>query len=372
VLLPVAVAVVTVAGTLAAARGQPAARPLDALGVALLLAGPLALAVRRAYPATTLAVAVLAVGGYLAAGYPWGPVFLASIAALCSAVVNGHRVGAYGVGGTAFVLLLVLHLVRTPDAGLPLVGAAAWLSFLVAVVAAAEWWRARRERVAQARATEHEVARRQVSEERLRIARELHDAVGHHVSLINVQAGVALYLLDRDVEQARSALAMIASSSKALLADMRATLGVLRGVDEEPPRAPVAGLARLDDLVAENLAAGLAVAVQVRGARRPLPAAVDLAAYRIVQEALTNTRRHSGAARAQVVVTYADDGLSVEVCDDGTGPPPRAAEGNGLPGMRERAAVLGGTMVAGPGEGGGFRVAAHLPIPPTQDTDDGP
>jgi signal transduction histidine kinase len=217
--------------------------------------------------------------------------------------------------------------------------------------------------MAQIRATEREVARRQVSDERLRIARELHDAVGHHVSLINVQAGVALYLLDRDVEQARSALAAITSSSKALLADMRTTLGVLRGADEEPSRAPVAGLARLDDLVAENLGAGLVVTVQVREDRRALPAAVDLAAYRIVQEALTNTRRHSGASRALVVVGYTDDGLSVEICDDGTGrPPSTGAEGNGLPGMRERAAVLGGTLVAGPGERGGFRVAAHLPV----------
>jgi signal transduction histidine kinase len=144
-----------------------------------------------------------------------------------------------------------------------------------------------------------------------------------------VQAGVALYLLDRDVEQARSALAAITSSSKALLANMRTTLGVLRGADEEPSRAPVAGLARLDDLVAENLGAGLVVTVQVRGDRRALPAAVDLAAYRIVQEALTNTRRHSGASRALVVVGYTDDGLSVEICDDGTGRPARAARATG-------------------------------------------
>jgi signal transduction histidine kinase len=187
------------------------------------------------------------------------------------------------------------------------------------------------------------------------------------MSLINVQAGVALHLMDDDPEQARTALAAIKQSSGQLLREMRATLGVLRGVDEDPPRGPVAGLARLDDLLAENRAAGLPVVLEVTGERRALPPSVDHAAYRIVQEALTNTRRHAGSATATVRVRYDEDGVSVEVEDDGAGPPGTGATtdlprgGNGIPGMRERALALGGSLSVGPRTGGGFQVHARLP-----------
>jgi signal transduction histidine kinase len=191
----------------------------------------------------------------------------------------------------------------------------------------------------------------------------LHDSLGHHVSLINVQAGVALHLMDDDPEQARSALAAIKRSSGELLREMRATLGILRGVDEGPPRTPVAGLARLEDLLAENRSAGLPVELEIVGAQRDLPPIVDQAAYRIVQESLTNTRRHAGPAHARVRLEYADEGLLVQVDDDGLGAPAHTepSGGNGLPGMRERATSLGGTLTAGPRPGGGFRVEAHLP-----------
>jgi signal transduction histidine kinase len=169
--------------------------------------------------------------------------------------------------------------------------------------------------------------------------------------------------MDDDPEQARSALAAIKTSSGELLREMRATLGVLRGVDEGPPRTPVAGLARLDDLVAENRSAGLPVEVEVAGAPRELPPSVDQAAYRIVQESLTNARKHAGPASAHVRLGYTDDGLSIQVDDDGRGPatPGEPSGGDGLPGMRERATALGGTLTAGPRAGGGFRVEAHLP-----------
>ena len=364
--LPAAVAAFTIVGTFAAARGQPLARPLDALGIVLLLAGPAALVVRRWYPPAALAVAAGAACVYLALDYPYGPVFLAGIVALCSAVVSGHRAGAYVVTAVAFLVLLTVHLLRNPGEPLPLFGAGGWLSSLAIVIAACEWWRARQERMAQVRLAEEEAQRRRGSEERLRIARDLHDALGHHVSLINVQAGVALHLMDDDPEQARSALAAIKQSSGQLLREMRATLGVLRGVDEEPPRGPVSGLARLDDLLAENRSAGLPVELEVVGAARELPAGVDHAAYRIVQEALTNTRRHAGAARACVRVHYDDEGVTVRVEDDGRGPfagnaTPDGGGGNGLPGMRERALALGGSLAAGPREGGGFQVHARLP-----------
>jgi signal transduction histidine kinase len=363
--LPLAVGAFTVIGTFRAAEGQPFARPLDALGVALLLAGAVALLVRRRYPAGVLGIAAAAVWVYLGLDYPYGPVFLAGLVAMCSAVVSGHRRSAYLVTGAAFAALLVLHLVRNPGESPPLFGAGGWLSSLAIVIAVCEWWRARRERLAQVRLAQEEAERRRGSEERLRIARDLHDSLGHHVSLINVQAGVALHLMDDDPEQARSALAAIKRSSGELLREMRATLGVLRGVDEGPPRTPVAGLARLEDLLAENRSAGLPVELEVVGAQRELPPIVDQAAYRIVQESLTNTRRHAGPAHAHVRLEYADDGLLVQVDDDGLGAPVHTepSGGNGLPGMRERATALGGTLTAGPRPGGGFRVDAQLPAP---------
>ncbi|TQM02091.1 sensor histidine kinase [Pseudonocardia kunmingensis] len=365
VVLPLAVGAFSVVGTFGAARGQPVARPLDALGVALLLTGAAALVVRRRHPTEVLAVAATAAGLYLGLGYPYGPVFLASLVALCSAVLAGHRRGAYAVTATAFVALLVVHLIRFPDQPLPLFGAGGWLSSLAVVIALCEWWRARRERLAQEQLTREETERRRGSEERLRIARDLHDSLGHHVSLINVQAGVALHLMDDDPEQVRFALAAIKQSSGELLREMRSTLGVLRGVDEGPPRTPVAGLARLEDLLAENRAAGLPVELEVVGERRELPPSVDQAAYRIVQESLTNTRRHAGPARARVALHYTGDDLEVRVEDDGPGAPApaEAPGGNGLPGMRERAAALGGTLDAGPRPTGGFRVHARLPAP---------
>jgi signal transduction histidine kinase len=369
--LPFAVAAFTLLGTFGAARGQPLARPLDALGIALLLAGSAALVVRRWYPPGALGVAALTACAYLALGYPYGPVFLAGIVALCSSVVSGHRLGAYVVTAAAFVLLLTLHLLRNPEQPLPLFGAGGWLSSLAVVIAACEWWRARMERIAQLRLAEEEAHRRRGSEERLRIARDLHDALGHHVSLINVQAGVALHLMDDDPEQARSALAAIKQSSGQLLREMRATLGVLRGVDEAPPRGPVSGLARLNDLLDENRSAGLPVELEVVGVPRELPPSVDHAAYRIVQEALTNTRRHAGSAQASVRVRYDDSGITVQVDDDGAGSTDAHTAatdvpggGNGLPGMRERALALGGSLSAGPREGGGFHVQARLPAAP--------
>jgi signal transduction histidine kinase len=361
IVLPLAVGAFTVMGTFGASRGQPFARPIDALGIALLLAGAAALVLRRRYPAGVLGFAAAAAGTYLGLGYPYGPVFLAGLVALCSAVVSGHRRSAYLVTGAAFVALLALHFLRFPDQPLPLFGAGGWLSSLAIVIAVCEWWRARRERAVQERLARDEAERRRGSEERLRIARDLHDSLGHHVSLINVQAGVALHLMDDDREQARSALAAIKKSSGELLREMRATLGVLRGVDEGPPRTPVAGLARLDDLVAENRSAGLPVEFEVEGTRRELSPSIDQAAYRIVQESLTNARKHAGPAHAHVRLRYADDSLSIQVDDDGRGVAAEPSGGNGLPGMRERATALGGTLTAGPRAEGGFRVEAHLP-----------
>jgi signal transduction histidine kinase len=209
-----------------------------------------------------------------------------------------------------------------------------------------------------------EEARRRTSDERLRIARELHDVVAHNISLINVQAGSALHLMDQQPERARAALSAIKDASKETLVELRSVLGVLRQVDEEAPRSPAPGLAHLDDVVARANSAGLPVQVEVEGAANGLPPGVDRAAYRIVQEALTNVTRHAGPARAMVRISYGERDLVVQVDDDGIGAPGNGvvSPGNGILGMRERAAALGGEVQAGPRPDGGFRVRAWLPV----------
>ncbi|WP_214402329.1 sensor histidine kinase [Pseudonocardia lacus] len=374
----VLVAVVLLVGTRGAAASQPTARPLDLLADALLVACSLVLALRARHPSAVLIVSTALVLVFLALGYPFGPLFLAPLVALCSAVLAGHRRVPYTTTALAVLGLAAVHMLRNPGA-LPLAGTAAWVAALVAVIAACEGWRARRERILQADAAREEAALRKRSDERLRIAQELHDVLGHHVSLINVQAGVALYLMDDDPEQARTALTAIKQSSRDLLREMRATLGVLRGVDAAPPHHPVPGLADLQELVGDACAAGLAVRVEVEGPAVELPPGVDRAAYRIVQEALTNTRRHSGAATATVRLRYTADELTVRVDDDGGGTRPTRgamhgavdvddgvsgdAGGSGVAGMRERAQSLGGTSRIGPRPDGGFRVEVRLPLP---------
>jgi signal transduction histidine kinase len=219
----------------------------------------------------------------------------------------------------------------------------------------AEMMKVRAER-AKAKA---EQERRQASEERLRMARELHDVLGHHLSLINVQAGVGLHLMNNRPEQAREALTAIKTASAEALREVRAVLGVLRPEEEAAPRQPALGLDRLDELTAD---AGLPVTATVSGQRRPLPAEVDRAAYRIVQEALTNVRKHAAPeATAEVTVDYAADGLHLSIRNDGTATAEPAGDGSGIAGMRARAEALGGRLQAGPVATGGFLVTAVLP-----------
>lgn len=228
----------------------------------------------------------------------------------------------------------------------------------------AEAVRIRRERVAEALRMREEERRRRASEERLRIARELHDALGHHLSLINVQSGVALHLGEGLPEQARSSLAAIKEASKEALTELPSVLDILRQDGEQAPRSPISTLARLNELVSQAAAAGLEVRAETEGEARPLPFGVDVAAFRIVQEALTNVTRHAGQATATVRVSYGDRDITVEVDDDGRGPVARQAPGygRGILGMRERVAALGGDLEAGPRPGGGFHVRARLPL----------
>lgn len=201
----------------------------------------------------------------------------------------------------------------------------------------------------------------------MRIARELHDVVGHHLSLINVQSAAALRRLrkhpDNGAQSAQDALGAIKDTSRDALRELRATLGVLRQVDEMAPVAPTAGLDRLGELVASARLAGLDVRVRCSGEREQLPTEVDLAAYRIVQESLTNVSRHAHATVVTVGIHREARQVTVEVTDNGQGPAVAngAAPGNGIRGMRERAHALGGELTAGPGPGGGFTVRGWIP-----------
>jgi signal transduction histidine kinase len=179
-----------------------------------------------------------------------------------------------------------------------------------------------------------------------------------------VQSGVALHLNEQLPEQALSSLSAIKQASKEALAELRSVLEILRQEGEPAPRSPTLTLARLDELVSQAAAAGLEVQTEVEGDVRPLPFGVDVAAFRIVQEALTNVTRHAGPATATVRVSYGERDLTVEVDDDGRGPPAanRDGGGKGIVGMRERVVTLGGDLEAGPGPGGGFRVRARLPL----------
>ena len=242
--------------------------------------------------------------------------------------------------------------------------AAGWLVSLgVAGVAVLQWRAYVREveqRAEDAERTRDEVARRRAVEERLRIARELHDSLTHSISVIKMQAGVAAHLARKRGEEPPPALLAIQEASTDAARELRSTLDVLRR-DGEPNGN---GLDRLATLVERAEAAGVPTTVRVVGDRRTLPAETDQAAYRVVQEALTNVARHGGpAATATVRVTFAARELTLQVDDDGRGAPREPQPGHGLTGMRERVAALGGTLDAGPGADGGFAVRVTLPLP---------
>ena len=204
--------------------------------------------------------------------------------------------------------------------------------------------------------------------ERARITRELHDVIAHHVSVMVVQADGAGYALDSNPERARQALAAISATGRQALSEMRRLLGLLRSGDARTELAPLPGLGQLRELVEQALAAGMSVSLTQEGEPHPLPEGAELAAYRVVQESLTNTRKHAGlaaVATASVTLRYDDDGLVVQVSDDGRGGAAAGdATGHGLAGMRERVEMYGGTLTAGPLPQGGYRVTARIPAAP--------
>ncbi|MFG3255178.1 sensor histidine kinase [Streptomyces sp. NPDC048172] len=353
-------------------RGESERLGLDVFARGLLTVGPLLLLFRHRFPRLAVFGASAAALVYLGAGYVYGPVLLSVVVAAFSAIVAGHRYAAWGALGALWAghsaLIHVLYRWLPPDGDAP--GTNDWgsdlfmLAWIVAVCSAAELARVRRAEWARQRREAEEAERRRADEERLRIARELHDVLAHSISVINVQAGVGLALLDSDPDQARTALTTIKSASKEALGEVRQVLDTLRAPGDAP-RAPAPGLDRLPELAEQAAGAGLRVTTGTEGAAQPLPPGADLAAFRVVQEALTNTVRHSGSRTARVLLRYGAHELELRVDDDGpaTGDGPTGG-GNGLVGMRERAAAFGGTVEAGPRDDGGFTVRARIPLRP--------
>jgi signal transduction histidine kinase len=356
---------------------QAHGHPLSAAGLALPAASGAVLAARRRYPVTVLAATYVLVFAYLATQRQGAAPWLASTIAFCTAIYLRRRAAAIGFLVACYVAsqwgpMLAGSPAPKPSTDLT-VGAG--LVFLLGV---AELIRLRGQRSLALRQRSEEEALRRASEERLRIARDLHDVVAHNISVINVQASTALHLMDRQPERARSALTTISEVSKQALVEVRSVLGVLRDIDEQAPRAPSVSLAAVGDLIANARAAGVGVELAETGERRVLPAAVDAAGYRILQEALTNCARHSPGTTVAVRVRYGERELVIEVDDDGPdgrigagrpghGGAARATSGgegsgNGIVGMTERAHALAGTLEAGPRPGGGFWVWPPLPL----------
>ena len=361
--LAAALAVALPVMTFFAARYHHGWHAVDAGAITLVAGSAVVLAGRRRYPVPVLAVVFALTLAYFVVGYPNGPIWLPLVIAYYTAVACGHRLaaGTAAVAGFAvFPWLDYLLRHRPAPPAIALVALAAWL---LVVLGAGEGMRFRRERAAQAARIKAEEEQRHASEQRLRIAQDLHDSLGHYLSLISVQSGVALSLNQQLPSQARDALATVKQASKEALAELRSVLAILCQDGEPAPRSPAATLSKLGDLVSQASAAGLQVQTETRGSPRPLPFGTDVTAYRVVQEALTNVRRHAGAATATVAVDYGDAALTIQVDDDGRGPAgPASQGGQGIAGMRQRVAALGGDFQAGPLPGGGFRVRARLPL----------
>ncbi|GAA4674761.1 sensor histidine kinase [Phytohabitans rumicis] len=371
-LIGVFVAAMQVQGTRSITTDEDLAQ-LSQVGVythaVLLVVGGLSLTVRRRWPVPVFALEALASIVYYGSGYPDGPNWIGVFVALytVTAYGDGRRSSYIALGGIGVLIAgwLVAAGIHPPnDVG--------WLAFRIgtAIMAAVlgESVRMRRviaaealERAERAERTKDEEARRRVDAERLHIAREVHDTVAHAISVINVQAGVTAHVLDRRPQQVKETLLTIEQTSARALRELRATLGVLRESDDG--RAPIPGLDRVEELASVAREAGLDVKVDVPAPPREVPGAVDRAAYRIVQESITNVIRHAGPARVTVAVAYQPDDLRIRVTDTGRGGDCAGAAGRGIAGMRERCALLGGELAAGPRSGGGFEVYARLPLP---------
>lgn len=354
VALAVALALLQLVGSISAASDRVGYTDLDLTSALLLLAGPASIFVLRRRPDVTLGVSATALLLYLELGYPPGPVFASFVVGLFTTALAGRQLALLVAAG-AWETWVVLDWLRGGFSLGALLGSTAWILF---VLVSGVLVRVLRERGRQRAAVAEQTALARASSERLLIARELHDVLAHSISLISVQAGVALHLLDEQPGQAREALAAIKHASADGLRDLRRTVAVLR---DGPSLEPTPGLEDLERLVTSARSAGLQVTCSTSGPVADVDAAVGLAAYRIVQESLTNVRRHAGTDRARVRVAYDGTALDVRVDDDGRVAVPLGPGGHGLQGMRERVATLGGELTTGPRSDGGFSVHAQLP-----------
>ena len=348
--LALLVTAIGVAGTIAVHRWTGhGGRALDGFGIAFVVIAGIALVWRRGVPLVSLGVVAAAVTGYLVAGYRYGPILLMLLVAVYTAARHRPPRTA-GTAAAAALLLLWTHTLVSGPGWAGLLPSSAWVlvPFAAGLVA-----RTQAEGVARQRS---EALRRSVDDERLRIAQEVHDVVGHGLAAIKMQADVALHVLPKKPEQAEIALTAISRTSSDALDELRSTLAMVR---TGTGRGPEPGLSRAHDLVNRTRDAGVDVSLRVRGERPELPKSVDLTGYRILQESLTNVLRHSHEQRAEVTLDYSPQEVGIEI----TNPSPAAAAGDGLgiPGMRRRVEALGGEFSAGP-SGGRFRVRARLPI----------
>ncbi|MGW7055806.1 sensor histidine kinase [Streptomyces sp. NPDC054887] len=384
-----AVLVLMVTGSFADPHGGPngptfGTRTPGAGSVVLMLLGSAALVLRRRRPLAVLAFTGVVTLAELVAGDPPAPVAMSAVIALYTVASRTDRPTTWRVGLLTMTGLTAAAMCfgDGPWYSQENLGIFAWTGIGAtagdAVRSRRAFVDAIRERAERAERTREEEARRRVAEERLRIARDLHDVVAHHIALVNVQAGVAAHVMDKRPDQAKEALAHVREASRSALNELRATVGLLRqSGDPEAPTEPAPGLGVLDQLLDTFRNAGLPVEVARpdKAAGEPLPAAVDLAAYRIIQEALTNVQKHAGEhARAEVSVVRVGSSAEITVIDNGggvragggepgpVGDDPGTGGGHGLTGMRERVTALGGTLTAGPRYGGGFRVHAILPF----------
>ncbi|MFF0742374.1 sensor histidine kinase [Streptomyces sp. NPDC004111] len=361
--------------TLVAMRYETEPAHLTLVGWALILVGCGALYHRRRWPVAVAVVTLLASAAYYPLSVFDGPLMITFALALYTTAAEGRLAAAVAL---AAVTLLAVGFGESRQSGgarqlddVSVAMLAGWLISLIAVGRAQHTRGAYLREVEQrARAAEREQearARQGATEERLRIARELHDVLGHSISLINVQSSAVLHKLGKGPEPAaglaaaEEALTAVKAASKDALRELRSTLGVLRQADEVAPTSPAPGLDRLDELTGHARSTGLNVSTRVEGVRRALPPPLDLAAYRIVQESLTNVTRHARASSVRITLEYADDQLRVRVDDDGDGTPDARNTGSGIRGMTERARAFGGELTAH-NTAAGFRVEARLPL----------
>ncbi|MFQ6395439.1 sensor histidine kinase [Nocardia sp. KC 131] len=341
--------------------GQHPPTKLDTPGYTLLIVGGLALAAHRWAPIAVLAATGLCVLGYQAIGFEVPAV--AYLVAVYATVRAGHRLVAVAGSVLMVATLPFAMLASHPDwaVGEAFTQArdALQLAWLIAAGAAGEALRQAERRADEAERTREATARQRADEERLHIARELHDSLTHQISVIKVQSEAAVHVARKQGEEVPEALLVIREAGREAARELRATLEALRDDDTNPPR----GLDHIPDLVERARTTGLDTTLTIEGQRKDLPVAVDRTVYRIVQESLTNIGRHAAAATASVRIDYRPDALVVQVDDDGKATPDTTpVPGVGLLGMRERVTALGGRLRAAPRSEGGFSVQAELPV----------